>query len=87
MNLAFHDLLRKKSDQLASLFEAIVKTCMNPNFQEKFQVKNDIESQDIRSKYITIKFRVMALNSNHSILMMTMTGNIQIEDVNQNKES
>ena len=39
MALAFHDLPRKKSDQLSSLLGAVVKRCMHLTFHFKFQVK------------------------------------------------
>ena len=51
--LLFHDLSRKKSDQLSSLWVAIVKRCMDSSFHDKFQVKEMyIESHDIKTKYI-----------------------------------
>ena len=53
MALAFHDLLRNKSDQVASLLGAMVSRCLDPNFQDTFQVeKIDTESKDIRTKHI-----------------------------------
>ena len=39
MALAFHDLPRKKSDELVSLLGAIMKRCMDKTFQDKFQIK------------------------------------------------
>ena len=35
MTLAFHDLSRKKSDQLSSLLGAVVKGCMDLTFHDK----------------------------------------------------
>ena len=53
MALEFHNLPRKKSDQLSSLLEAVVKKCMEPTFHDKFQIKKMYtESHDIRTKHI-----------------------------------
>ena len=38
MALAFHDLPRKKSDQLSSFLGAVVKRCMDPTFHDKKDV-------------------------------------------------
>ena len=42
--LSFHDHLRKENCQLASLLRGIIKRCMDPNFQEKLQVKTHTEN-------------------------------------------
>ena len=43
MALTFDDLPRMKSDQLARLIRSIVKICLNPKFQERFQVEEYTE--------------------------------------------
>ena len=53
MALAFNDLPRKKSDQLASLLGVVMKRCMDKAFHWKFQVEEMCtESHDIRTKDI-----------------------------------
>ena len=53
MALVFHDLPRKKSDQLSSLLGAVVKRCIDLTFHDTFQVKKmHTESHDTRIKCI-----------------------------------
>ena len=52
--LAFHNLPRKKSNQLSSILGVVMKRCMYPTFHDKFQVKKMYTaSHDIRTKYIS----------------------------------
>ena len=69
ISLAFHDLPRKNSDQLASLLEDIVKRCMNPTFHDKFQVKKMYtKSHDTRTKYIRGVISMMNTLSNPKVI-------------------
>ena len=52
MPLAFHDLPRKKSDQLVSLLGAILKNAWIQISKINFKLKRYTQSQDIRTKYI-----------------------------------
>ena len=65
MALAFHNLLRKRSDQLSSSLGEVVKRYIDPKFKDKFQVKTMYTGQNLSEE--SFNYEYTAYSKGHQL--------------------